>query len=102
MESIETFGQIVDVRAQLFLARENESAAGSFLKAMLQHRTILLAKDVIADVDSKFRIDADDVGIVRGMMNLAKPESVRDDRFAQRMAIGLEKLARRRFIIRFI
>src|SRR3954471_5206768 len=46
---------------------------------MLQHRPILLAEDVLAHVNARFRIDANDVCIVGGVMDLAEPEAVRDD-----------------------
>jgi hypothetical protein len=51
-----------------------------FLKPVLQHRPIFLAKHVAPNVHSRVRIDTQNICIESGVVNLAKPHSIRHDR----------------------
>jgi len=52
------------------------------LKAMSEHWAIFLPKDVGANLDYEVRPDADDVGVVASVVDLAKRQAVRNDRFS--------------------
>jgi thiamine monophosphate synthase len=64
-----------------------EAETGDLLEAVLQHRTVDFPQNVVAYVDRRIRIDADDVHVVGRMMNLAQSQAVRDYRFSLGMSI---------------
>lgn len=57
------------------------------LHSMLQHRSVDFLQHVEAHLDVIVGIDADDVTIERGVMQLAQCEAVRNARLAFRIAI---------------
>jgi hypothetical protein len=50
--------------------------AGHLLETVQEHRAVLLVKDVSANLYYQVRADAEDVGVVRGMMNLAQSQTI--------------------------
>ena len=57
------------------------------LKPIAQHRTIDFSKDIGADLDDSIGADAEDVRVVRRVVDLAQRGPVRDHRCAERMRI---------------
>src|SRR5947208_1013687 len=55
---------------------------------MLEHRPVLLMKDVHPDMDPNVRIDADYVRVVRRMVDRTEAEAVGDERLTLGMPIG--------------
>lgn len=57
------------------------------LKSMFQHRTVVLIEDFASDLDDVVRVDADDVAVERGVVDLAEREAVGHNRFAAGHAV---------------
>lgn len=69
---------------------KNELVTRHFLEPVLEHRTVLLMKDVDPDVDPSLGIDADDVRVIRRVVDLAEAEAVGDDGLTTGMPIVRE------------
>ena len=74
--------------------RQDQATSLHFLQPIPEHRTVDLRENISADVDARVGIDADDVRVVRGMMDLAQAEAIGDQGLAARIAI-LEDVQRR-------
>ena len=54
---------------------------------MAQHRTVLLAQDVLANLDDKIRANAEDVPVEGGMVKLAKGKTIWNGPLSERMPV---------------
>jgi hypothetical protein len=71
------------------LAGEHEEPrAVKVLEAVAQHWSVALVKDVRTDLDDVIGSDAEDVGVERGVMDLAERETVGYDWIAALVLVG--------------
>src|SRR5207249_11961577 len=76
-------GQEVAIGLEVVGARHVDAPALKALQPVLKHRPVDLFQDVEAHLDLEVGRDADDVGVERGMMELAEREAVGDYRLAE-------------------
>jgi hypothetical protein len=65
-----------------------EGDAVHLLQAMTKHGSVYLGEDVVAYLDDPVWSDADDIGVVRGVVDFAHGQSVGNDGFAALVVIG--------------
>ena len=59
-----------------------------FLNAMAKHRAVTLLEHAFIHVNTMSRVDAEDIRVVRRMMDLAEAEAVANDGLPERLTIG--------------
>ena len=90
-------GQEVAIGLEVVGARHVDAPALEALQAMLEHRPVDLLQHVEAHRDLEVGRDANDVGVERGVMQLAEREAVGNHRLTERVDIredvgGLQQL----------
>jgi len=92
-------GQELAIGLEVVGARHMDAPALEALEAMLEHRPVDLLQHVEADRDLEVGRDADDVGVERGVMQLAEREAVGNHRLAERVNIRKDVSGPQQFVM---
>ncbi len=79
--------------------RSPQRPAVEFLEAVLQHRSIRFFENVESNLDAIVRPDAQDIVVKRGVMKLAKSQTVRHDRKALGVPVGQDVRRLKQFLV---
>ena len=86
LESLEAQREPIAIRTVLETAWQVDGSAVQPLQG-LKHRAVVLPKQSLGHMQSIVRVDADQMSVERGVMNLRKRNAVRNDRLAETLIL---------------
>jgi hypothetical protein len=88
LKLLEAVGQPVAIRVISGTPRQCDTLAADVLEAKLKERAVVQFEQLLGEVDLIVRVDPDQVGVERGVVDLGEKQSVRNDRLPQ-LLIGI-------------
>src|SRR5262249_6010958 len=88
LELLEANGEPFAIGAILDPVRQTDRGSGNPFEAEFKERTVVYVEQAVGDMNPEIRVDADQIGIERGMVNLRQRQAVRDD-WLTKLLVGI-------------